>query len=59
MWINRKTLRVNLKEMTIDVAPLIIPPGRTMVPIRFITESFGSTVQWNGDTREITIYYTP
>jgi len=59
MWINRKTIRVNLKEMEIDVAPLIIPPGRTMVPIRFITENFGSTVQWNGDTREITIYYTP
>ena len=59
MWIDRKTLRVNLKEMEIDVAPLIIPPGRTMVPIRFITETFGSTVQWNGDTREITIYYTP
>ena len=59
MWINRKNIRINLKEMEIDVAPLIIPPGRTMVPIRFITENFGSTVQWNGDTREITIYYTP
>ncbi|MEA3312953.1 MAG: stalk domain-containing protein [Caldisericota bacterium] len=59
MWIDRKTLRVNLEEKTIDVAPLIILPGRTMVPIRFITETFGSTVQWNGNTREITIYYTP
>ena len=59
MWVDHKNIRVNLKEMKIDVAPLIIPPGRTMVPLRFITETFGSTVQWDGDTREITIYYTP
>ncbi len=29
--------------------------GRTMVPLRFISEVFGKDVQWNGTTKEIHI----
>jgi hypothetical protein len=35
-------------------APRIIN-GRTMVPIRFISEAFGADVQWNPETRGISI----
>ena len=59
LWIGKKDVRVNLKEQTIDVAPLIITPGRTMVPLRFIAETFGSNVQWKPNTREILITYIP
>ncbi len=59
LWIGKKTVRVNLKDETIDVSPLIIPPGRTMVPLRFIAETLGSDVSWDGVKREITIIYTP
>jgi len=36
------------------VVPEIIN-GRTMLPLRFVAESLGSTVDWNGDTKTITI----
>ncbi len=57
--IGSKVVSLNLKNETIDVAPRIVPPGRTMVPLRFISEAFGSLVEWNARTREITILYTP
>ncbi len=59
LWIGKKSVKVNLKNEVIDVAPLIVPPGRTMLPLRFIAEVFGSSVKWNPRTREITIVYTP
>ena len=38
----------------LDVAPEIIN-GRTMLPIRFVAESFNLGVAWEGDTRTVTI----
>ncbi len=38
----------------LDTAPEIIN-DRTMLPIRFIAESFNFEVKWNNETREITI----
>lgn len=43
---------------TLDVAPKIVN-GRTFVPIRFISETFGAKVDWDGTTKTITITYTP
>ena len=37
-----------------DVAPLIIN-GRTMVPVRFISESFGANVAWLDATKTVVI----
>lgn len=45
---------VNGKKVTNDVAPAIIN-DRTMVPVRFIAESFGSEVEWIGETRTVVI----
>jgi|GEM_PF-2469856 len=39
----------------IDVAPAI-SNGRTMVPIRFVAESFGATVEWYDPTKTVTIH---
>jgi len=57
LWPGNKTAKVNLKSVELDAAPVIIPPGRTMVPLRFISESFGSSVSWDGINRRITIIY--
>jgi len=38
----------------LDVAPQIIN-GRTMVPVRFISEALGEEVGWNGETKTVTI----
>lgn len=38
-----------------EVAPVITAEDRTIVPLRFISENFGAQVEWNGETKEITI----
>jgi hypothetical protein len=40
---------VNGARKTIDAPPRLVNPGRVMVPLRFITEAFGATVDWVGD----------
>jgi uncharacterized protein len=37
--------------------PLIMPPGRTMLPLRFIAETLGCQVEWDAATRRVTITY--
>jgi DNA-binding beta-propeller fold protein YncE len=61
LQINNPKAKINGKELWIDstnpsVVPLILPPGRTFVPIRFISEAFGAEVQWDGSTRTVRIY---
>lgn len=48
------TAYLNGEERSLDTAPAIIN-GRTMLPIRFIAESFGFNTRWDADTRSITI----
>jgi len=41
------------------IVPLAVPAmlyqGRTMVPLRFIAEALGATVNWNPSTQTVTI----
>jgi flavodoxin len=46
--------KFNDEIYTLDTEPVIINE-RTMLPIRFIAENFGFDVDWNKDTRTITI----
>lgn len=62
LWIENPKAKVNGNEVWIDssnhkVAPLIIK-GRTMLPVRFVAENLGCTVDWNGKRQTITIKYT-
>ena len=41
-------------ETKLDVAPEIIN-DRTMIPLRAVAESFGADVQWDGNTKTVTI----
>lgn len=45
---------VNGKATSIDAAPEIVA-SRTFVPMRFIAEAFGATVEWLSETQGITI----
>ena len=45
----------NGAERTIDCAPTTLPPGRTFVPLRFISETLGAEVGYEGNTGKITI----
>jgi hypothetical protein len=35
-------------RITIDAPPRLVDPGRVMVPLRFISEAFGASVDWVG-----------
>lgn len=52
--IDSTTAYYNNKAQTIDTAPVIIN-DRTMLPIRFVAEKFGFSVDWDGGTQKITI----
>ncbi len=47
---------VNGKEVELDVEPYI-KNGRTMVPLRFIAESFGANIEYDPVERMITMQY--
>lgn len=50
LWIGKTTARVNGSETITDAPPNIIN-SRTMLPLRFISESLGSEVYWDGISR--------
>ncbi|MDZ7609904.1 MAG: copper amine oxidase N-terminal domain-containing protein [Bacillota bacterium] len=50
-----KILQVNKTGREMDVTPEIVPPGRIMLPYRFIAEAFGASVGWDGATRTVTM----
>lgn len=52
--IDSNTAYLNDAPNTLDAAPVIIN-GRTMLPIRFIAESFGFDVAWDSAESKITI----
>ncbi len=54
LTIGKKEATVFTKEMANDVAPKIVN-DRTMLPIRFIAEALGATVDWNGEKELVTI----
>jgi len=46
---------VNGTVKVLDAPPYISSSGRTMLPLRFITENLGHTVTWDDSTQTITI----
>ena len=52
--IGSTTADLNGDKRTLDTAPVVIN-GRTMLPVRFIAESFGFEVAWNEKEQRITI----
>lgn len=54
LTIGSKTALVNNQKITLDVAPQIIG-HRTLVPLRFISESLGAKVDWNAQTKTVLI----
>lgn len=54
LTINQAAAYLNDKEQTLDVTSVIIN-DRTMLPIRFIAESFGYKVDWTQETQTVTI----
>lgn len=56
LTVGKNEVIVNGEKKTIE-APPYIKNGRTMVPVRVISEAFGADVGWNDKTKEVTIRY--
>ena len=56
LQIGKNFAEVNGKKVMLNAAPVIVK-GRTMVPIRFISEALDAQVLWDGTTKTVTIVY--
>ncbi|WP_422485395.1 stalk domain-containing protein [Gudongella sp. DL1XJH-153] len=54
LYIGNNVAMVNGESITLDVPPRIVN-GRTLVPVRFISESFGADVKWDGINKIVAI----
>ena len=54
LTIGSTTAYVNGQAQTLDVAP-VIENSRTLMPLRFIAEAMGATVEWDGATSTATL----
>jgi thiosulfate/3-mercaptopyruvate sulfurtransferase len=52
--IGRNVAVVDGRNVNLDVAPIVIG-GRTLVPLRFVSENLGAEVSWNEATRTVNI----
>ena len=54
MTIDSTTLLVNGVELAMDVAPEITN-GRTMLPVRWMTQALGAGIAWDAETQTVTV----
>jgi hypothetical protein len=57
LTINSHIVSVNNEKQILDVAPFISKQNRTMVPLRFIAESFGAQVNFEAKTHSIELIF--
>ncbi len=62
LWIGNPVAKVNGVDTMVDpnnpsIAPFIVS-GRTMLPLRFVSESFGAQVSWDEKLKKVTIEYS-
>lgn len=54
LWIGNRIALVDRKPISLDTAPVIIN-SRTLVPLRFISENFGASIDWDSREQKITL----
>ena len=56
LTINSTTLVKDNQKSEMDVAPLVVNPGRTMLPARYVAEGLGFKVGWDEKNRLVIAY---
>ncbi|MCI3922664.1 stalk domain-containing protein [Paenibacillus sp. TRM 82003] len=56
LWLDRDQAVVNGQIQKLDVAPTIIN-GKTMVPLRFVSDHAGIHLKWHGNNQVISLIY--
>ena len=54
MTIGSNILLVNGVQLTMDAAPEIVS-GRTMLPVRWMAQALGATIEWDPETQQVTV----
>ena len=54
LQIGRQEAYIDNQKVVLDVSPMILN-GRTLVPIRFVSEAMGANVEWASDSRIVYI----
>ncbi len=54
LWIDNPVAEVNGIEQLMEVPPML-DEGRTLLPVRFVCEMLGMSVDWEADSQRITI----
>ncbi|MGE5404357.1 MAG: stalk domain-containing protein [Candidatus Saccharibacteria bacterium] len=62
VWVGKNIARINGNTVVIDpqnpqVKGITVPPGRTLLPLRFIAENLGCDVQWDPNLQRATVTY--
>lgn len=62
LWIGQNRAEVNGTGQMIDpnnanVTPIVMPPGRTMLPLKFISVQMGAQVDWDPLIQRVTVTY--
>lgn len=55
LTVGSTSFTVNGSPMQMDVAPDLEPPGRVMVPVRFVSQALGCDVSWDEANKQVTI----
>lgn len=55
IYVDKQLAAVNGRNITLDTAPVIIE-GRTLVPLRFVSEHMDALVEWDGQTQTVIIH---
>ncbi|MDD3653226.1 MAG: copper amine oxidase N-terminal domain-containing protein [Desulfotomaculaceae bacterium] len=55
MVIGSSVMYINGVDFTMDVAPELVDPGRTMLPIRYVAQALGCEVEWDATTQSVTV----
>jgi hypothetical protein len=56
LTIGSNRFTVNGTPVTVDSPSELVPPGRTFVPLRFISETLSAQVDWDAATNTVSIY---
>ncbi len=56
MWTVNNIVSVDGTEKEMDVSPTLVE-GRTMLPLRYVSEAFGCTTEWDPDAGKATITF--
>jgi len=54
MTIGSNILLVNGVQLTMDAVPEIVS-GRTMLPVRWMAQALGATIEWDAETQQVTV----